>query len=359
MRIIHTGDLHLDAVSEPSLSPNDSFQTISSPQRWRTFQRLINYANDRTADLLLISGDLFNRQPTEAQLREVDGLFSALTCTQVVLIAGNHDFLSAASPMTGYQWAGPVTLLPSVPDSCAFFAGLNTIVHGFSYSSCRMQDKLYHHISAPKDKYTHILMIHGGDADHLPLHFSSLEQSGYDYIALGHIHKPHIFPSRQMAYCGSLEPLDQTETGNHGFIQIDINRHNVRTSFIPFSHTRFIPLSFQVTPEDTLFSLRRALVQRIDRGSPGDFYSVTFSGQRDPELVLSTESFSDLKQLYELSDSTSPWYDFHSLLRQHGTDLVGQYICAFLPGDKSIENLDELQRQALYFGLKALLDSSK
>ena len=357
MRIIHTGDLHLDAVTEISSSPNDSFQTDSSPQRWRTFQRLINYANDNAADLLLISGDLFHRQPTEAQLREADELFTTLTHTQVVLIAGNHDFLCSASPMTDYDWQGPVTLLSTDTDSCIFFTELNTVVHGFSYSSFHMSDGPAP-FSAPKDNHTHILMLHGGDREHLPLYFSALEQSGFDYIALGHIHKPQIFPGRQMAYCGSPEPLDYPETGNHGVIQVDIHRREVHTSFIPFSHTRFLPLLVQVTPEDTLFSLRRLLSQRIERGNPGDLYSVTFSGQRSPELSLSLDAFSDLSRICGLSDATVPWYDFPSLLSQHGTDLVGQYIRTFLPGDKSPEDLDELHRTALFSGLKALLDSA-
>lgn len=359
MRIIHTGDLHLDTISESHISRGDSFQAASSPQRWRTFQRLVAYANDCEADLLLICGDLFHRQPTKAQLREADGLFSALTHTQVVLIAGNHDFISENTPLSTYNWSGPVTLLPDDPNSCVCFSSLDTVIHGFSYTSCQMSESIYDHISAPKDDMTHILMIHGGDSDHLPLHYSSLEQSGFDYIALGHIHKPYIFPGEQMAYCGSLEPLNPTETGNHGFIQVDIHCHNVQAAFIPFSRTRFIPLSFQVKPEDTLFSLRSALLQRIARGNPGDLYEVNFTGERSPEITLCMDSFADISQLYDLIDSTSPWYDFPSLLQQHGSDLVGQYIRSFLPAGKSPETLDELHRQALYLGLKALLDSTK
>lgn len=357
MRIIHTGDLHLDGLSEPYTLKKDPFR-VSSSQRWRTFQRLISYANDIEADLLLVCGDLFHRPPTLNQLKEADALFAALECTQVVIIAGNHDYLSPDTPMSDFSWCEQVTLLSTDLNSQVYFPSLNAIIHGFSYTTFQIRDGVYDHITAPNDKLWHILMIHGGDADHLPLHFTALEQSGFDYVALGHIHKPQIFPGKQMAYCGSLEPLDQTETGNHGFMQIDTVRESVQLSFIPFSHTRFIPLSLRVTPEDTLYSLRQTLSERFMQGSSGDVYSVTFLGQRDPELALNIDAFADLSPLYEVLDNTSPWYDFPVLLRQHGSDLIGQYIRSFLSPGSSAEDLDPVQRQALYAGLQALLSST-
>ena len=44
-------------------------------------------------DLLLVAGDLFHRQPLLRELKEVDGLFASLDRTQVVLVAGNHDYM--------------------------------------------------------------------------------------------------------------------------------------------------------------------------------------------------------------------------------------------------------------------------
>ena len=357
MRIIHTGDLHLDSVSRAYQPRRDSLPSSSSTQRWRTFQRLVSYVNDCEADLLLICGDLFHRQPTETELKEADSLFSTLTHTQVVIIAGNHDFLAPDSPMAEFEWSGPVTLLPEYPDSQVLFSSLNTVVHGFSYTSFQLSDPVYEDVSAPDDNLYHLLMIHGGDADHLPLQFSALEESGFDYIALGHIHKPQIFPGRQMAYCGSPEPLNHTETGNHGFMQVDIDCGEVQLAFVPFSHTRFIPLSLRVTPDDTIFSLRRTLTDRIANGRASDLYSITFVGERDPELSLAMTDFSDLSQIYEISDETTIWYDFPELLRQHGHDLVGQYIRSFLPPGTTEEDLGEVKRQALHLGLRALLDS--
>lgn len=67
------------------------------------------------------------------------------------------------------------------------------------------------------NNHIQILMAHGGDTAHLPINFNSLELSPFSYIALGHIHKPQVISEDKIAYCGSPEPLDLTETGVHGY----------------------------------------------------------------------------------------------------------------------------------------------
>lgn len=42
------------------------------------------------------------------------------------------------------------------------------------------------------DGCRHILLAHGGDSSHIPINQEKLRQAGFDYIALGHIHKPWI-----------------------------------------------------------------------------------------------------------------------------------------------------------------------
>ena len=55
-------------------------------------------------------------------------------------------------------------------------------------------------------------MLHGGDAKHVPFDRNALAASPFSYIALGHIHKPEVLLENRMAYAGSPEPLDMTET---------------------------------------------------------------------------------------------------------------------------------------------------
>ena len=70
------------------------------------------------------------------------------------------------------------------------------------------------------DGCRHILLAHGGDSSHIPINQEKLRQAGFDYIALGHIHKPWIDDRSPMAYAGALEPIDRNDEGPHGIFAV-------------------------------------------------------------------------------------------------------------------------------------------
>lgn len=87
MKFIHTADIHWGMIPD-----SDKPWGKKREQAIRlTFQGIIEDARDSRADLLLISGDLFHRQPLARDLKEVNYLFSTIPGTRVVIIAGNHD----------------------------------------------------------------------------------------------------------------------------------------------------------------------------------------------------------------------------------------------------------------------------
>ena len=100
MKFIHIADVHLGA--QPDSGP--LYSGGRSRELWETFERVIRVCEDEQADLLLIAGDLFHRQPLVRELREVDYFFSELTHTKVVLIAGNHDYIGSNSNYRTFRW---------------------------------------------------------------------------------------------------------------------------------------------------------------------------------------------------------------------------------------------------------------
>ena len=59
----------------------------------------------------------------------------------------------------------------------------------------------------------------GGDDRHIPFDKRSWSRSGFSYIALGHIHKPQALQKDKMIYAGALEPIDQNDVGQHGYVK--------------------------------------------------------------------------------------------------------------------------------------------
>ena len=89
MRFFHVADVHLGA------EPDKGFPWSEDRGReiWDSFRRLIQQVGERKADLFLIAGDLFHRQPLLKELKEINYLFSTIPHTEIVLMAGNHDYL--------------------------------------------------------------------------------------------------------------------------------------------------------------------------------------------------------------------------------------------------------------------------
>ena len=109
MKFIHAADVHLGA----SPDAGSSYTENRPKELWDSFERLLEVCEKEEIDLLLIAGDLFHRQPLLRELKEVDYLFSRLTHTRVVMIAGNHDYLKGDSYYRTFQWSTPVHMFLS------------------------------------------------------------------------------------------------------------------------------------------------------------------------------------------------------------------------------------------------------
>ena len=74
MRFYHMADIHLGASPDPGYPWSRQRQE----DIWNTWKRLIEKVRMEKADLLLIAGDLFHRQPLVRELKEVNYLFSTI-----------------------------------------------------------------------------------------------------------------------------------------------------------------------------------------------------------------------------------------------------------------------------------------
>ena len=107
MRFIHIADVHLGAKPDAG----SAYGTLRGREIWESLEKIIELCNDKEIDLLLIAGDLFHRQPLLRELREVNDLFAGLIKTQVVLCAGNHDYLKKNSYYLTFAWEKHVHMM--------------------------------------------------------------------------------------------------------------------------------------------------------------------------------------------------------------------------------------------------------
>lgn len=348
MKFVHIADVHL------GMQPDLGYPWSESRKRelYETFFSTIDFCNEQDIDLLLIAGDLFHRQPNRQELSEVIYALNKLNKTKVVLIAGNHDYIGPGSLYETKEWPDHVKVLSKGSIETYYLQELSTYIYGYSYES---QDVLLNRLEnirpLPKEGY-HILLAHGGDPYNNPINRQDLINTAFDYVALGHIHKPERIGNRA-AYAGSLEPLDKTETGVHGFILGTLGEKDCYLQFVSFAKRSYQQLTIQVEPNMTLHAIKDIVQEQIRERGQEHIYKILLEGTVSTELLLEKEVLNSVGNVIEVINHTDPDYDYEKLYYENQDNIIGMYI-------DSIRNMDldeEEKRLALYYGIKAFTDS--
>lgn len=315
---------------------------------------MIGLCEKEKTDLLLIAGDLFHRQPLLRELKEVDYLFRTLSRTQVVLVAGNHDYLRKNSYYRTFAWSDNVHMILSGDVSHIELADLDLAVYGLSYLEKEMPEPMYERARIEDGCKYHILLAHGGDEKHLPFRKAVVDGLGFDYVAFGHIHKPQELTPDRMAYAGALEPIDKNDTGKHGFIRGNLNESGCRIQFVPAALREYIHAEIEVEEDMTGFELRQKIRDKVETCGVQNIYKLILAGFKDPDAQFDLAGMDAYGNIIEFVDRTRPAFDFVKLLQGNRDNLMGRFIDSF--GDAEP---DSVEYQALCEGVQALLETKR
>lgn len=349
MKIIHTADIHLGA------SPDLGYPWSRKRKEdiWNTWKRLIERVRLEKADLLLVSGDLFHRQPLVRELKEVNYLFSTIPDTTVVLMAGNHDYIKKGSYYPEFPWNKNVIGLWNRECVRVSIPKKNVCVYGCSYYSREVTDDLYQNVRPSGREAFHILLAHGGDEKHSPVNRERLAEAGFQYAALGHIHKPQVLLKNRIAFSGALEPIDRNDTGPHGFMKVICTQEGTTAEFVPLASCSYLDLDFDVKEETTQFELEEWVHKAIREAGEDNIYRVRLRGLRDVKTEFSARRLEQTGNVSEVVDETRPAYDFTELSQIYEGGLIGEYVDCFAGSE------DPVEQKALFYGIEALLDAKR
>jgi len=354
---IHSGDIHLGMKFNSS-----SFGGVKGKERreelWSTFSRMLQHAKSEGMDLLLITGDLFEgNNLTIKDIRRLKDSFQFAKEQKFVISLGNHDMGYRDSVYAEADWPDNVMILGEAGLQHVEFANLFTSI--WAIEAKREKEVLLKELSniKPTQGYHNILMLHGefGAKTDYPLpDLKFLEGLQMDYIALGHIHKPQ-FLHHNIAYCGSLEPLDFGETGKRGFIQGKLS-HNNSFSFIPFSRREFNVLDYTLHREATIEKAREEIMGLIGDDGKNNFHRIILKGVSPTFLHKEALEATLREDLYylEMIDDSKPDIDIELLFDENRNNIIGMYIESF----KNEDMEDPIVRDAFYAGIYALLEGS-
>lgn len=268
IHILHSADIHLDsplrsmALRDPELRDRVEAATRGA------FLRLVQTALDTPVAALLIAGDLFDGAARSAKtaaflITELDRLRAAGIA--VFYTKGNHD---AENPVTG-----EITL----PDNVHVFDGRggkvqldgqDIWIHGVSFAQKHAPDSLLGKFSAPVPGAINIAMLHtslsgaSGHDPYAPCSIGDLQAMGFDYWALGHVHKRQVHSQDPWVVMpGMPQGRDIGEDGPKSASLIRISDGRIEIDEVPTAEVVFARLDIDVsaiTDEDGLRADLRA-----------------------------------------------------------------------------------------------------
>ena len=195
LKLVHTSDVHLDGryVGEPV----DGFRNHAE----RAFAAVVDVTLEETADLLLIAGDLFdnNRVPDEDFVFVRDQL-ARLSCP-VLVLPGNHDVHDHYSiwrrlfrRMEADDVGGHVHLILETEGTSIQFEDLGVTAWGRAMAEHAPENEPLEGVPVRREGVWNIGLAHGlvvskreGIGSSQITH-EEIRASGFDYLALGHVH---------------------------------------------------------------------------------------------------------------------------------------------------------------------------
>ena len=260
MKILHTADLHIGQILYQHYDRCD--------EHLHFFRQLTQWCKQERPDALLVSGDVFDiQQPSTATKKLFNDQFvqlqKALPEMHIVITAGNHDSASrlhADRAVWTFSNTHIVGLAPSLTDEADGWQDdyIIELPKGFIVAmpymlgdrSQQLQSLLDRVASRNTENKPVVMMGHlavsGSDTTGHDFEIGSLKTqdvtslgTGYDYLALGHIHKPQTlghpednmtldaltYPTPIIRYSGSALHVSCDEAYPHTVSVVEIDRH--------------------------------------------------------------------------------------------------------------------------------------
>ncbi|QGH35723.1 DNA repair exonuclease [Gracilibacillus salitolerans] len=298
---IHCADLHLDSPFKGLKNIPTELLTDIRNSTFQALENLTEQAIMLQVDFVLLVGDIFDQEEQSMQAHmALRKAFQRLQEHQITvyLSFGNHDYLNSQSfprnyPDNVYIFdKEAVTSYPFVKND-----QVQARIYGFSYENRAVLENKTKEYQKTDDHCFHIATLHGSigneniqdHAAYAPFQLTELKQAGFDYWALGHIHKREILTERPpVVYPGNIQGRSTKETGEKGCYLVTLSEHEPELEFLPLSS-----IIFEKVP--------------VDASGWVDITSVT------EQLKELTNSFTTVKTLiqlefYQVAEDKEIWF---------------------------------------------------
>ena len=353
MKIIHCSDLHLDSKMETNLDKEKARQRKN--EILLSFQRMIDFANENDVKIIIIAGDLFDKNKVSVKAKNiVKDVILAHPNIDFIYLKGNHDEESF--------------IIDEIPENLKMFNGNNwenyryenIVISGIEFGE-KDNYEIYKTLMLNQNDFN-IVVLHGQEANYVDkkdkteiINLKELKNKNIDYLALGHIHKYKVekLDSRgSYCYSGCLEGRGFDECGDKGFVLLNIENNKIDTKFIKNSIRNLEEIEIDITDTLTTTEVKMKIDVKIKNISRENLIKIVLTGkvdinsERDIDYLL--KKYNDEFYFIKIYDKTTLKINYMDY--ENDASLKGEFIRMVL-NEKLTE---EEKKQIIMTGIRAL-----
>ena len=362
MRILHTGDLHLDSA----FSSFAQKQAEEYREKGRELlKNIFECAKHEKCQMILIAGDLFDGKFVSNDTR---ALFVSLVRgadVPVVISPGNHDPYFENSFYASVQKEGIDNLYVFNASELQIFDfdELRTRVYGYAFTSPVLNENPLLTATLPEDNGYLKLFCGHADMDspisrYAPISLIELSRFGFAYSALGHIHNREESEDTagRVRYCGFAEGRSFDELGEGGVFVVDVDEDSCEARKIVLSSRSFF-IDELTVPADasSIVDYACKFIEKNQYPS-GANLRLVLTGTSDIQTVKEIKNSQDEicnatgLEYIEIEDNTLPVYDGKYL--EKDVTVRGEIYRTLLP---KLTSADVEERRRAMLALKIAL----
>ncbi len=352
MKIIHTADLHLQSKMDGLPSEKTK---IRREEILHTFERLCSYAKENGVTAVILAGDVFDTAKNSEKVvsRFLEAIASA-TPVDFIFFTGNHD--------EGLEFLSQKTLpdnIKVISDEWGYIQYQNVVISGITLTKSN-SNVLYDTLSLDNEN-VNIVCMHGqivnyvGDYNDELIFLPKLKDKNIDYLALGHIHAyslEKLDARGKYGYSGCLEGRGFDETGEKGFVLIDVEGKQLKTHFLPFAKRCLYTVEVDVTDIDNWYNFANKIISDLSAYNKDSLIKVVLKGEHLVSVEVDVEYLNNrlnekffFAKVYDQTTLKIGESDY-----ENDKSVRGEFVRTVLNSDMS----EEMKKAVIMKGLTAL-----
>lgn len=387
MRFIHMADIHFDSPFTVLTDKRD-FGTKRRLEQREAFRKAIEYISKENIPYLFIAGDLYDQNYIRKSTIEfINNLFKTIPNTRIFISPGNHDPFLKNSFYNTFNWDDNVTIFN---DEIKRIELEDIDIYGFGFTDFYCSNSKVEEIEIKNKEKINILLVHGAldssksiDVQYNPISTNKLKEIGFDYIALGHVHKRTEENKYNFIYPGSMISFGFDELGEHGMLDVilekeiienkkinnnlndkkinnknsflnnieenKINKSKIKIDFIKLDNRNFEERDIDISEINSQEELIEKINSMEIEGNA--FYKIILVGTKNIEINKNEIcKLIKINNILKLEDKTETKYNFDKLSKQK--NLKGIFIKKLLEKLNSNPELENDIKRAMEIGLK-------